>query len=226
MKNFLSIFILILLLGIMVLYIIFRGMMAENTADFVPTEPAATSSEAAVETTTSSSGDTLVPTEEPSPADVARAEANAESMASLAAGEVVRCTFTSEQFGQLSEGILYSDGERIRVDSSLTTDGTIYQSGVIELPAETYVWNESAEGTMAFVVPSDAPESPMAMNSDTEERFGIDPAMFLEAQDATYTCDPWVVDESVFVAPSTIDFTTQADMMQSMDDTARALEAE
>ena len=135
-------------------------------------------------------------------------------LALLAAGEALECTFTfMAEAGESGEGVGYFAGEQMRVDSTYVIDGQTYLSYYIYSDERMYTWGEMPEGDFAITMPT-----------DYDERMGGESTEWSEAADTPvdiddevmYDCQPWSVDASVFVPPTSVQFMDMDAMMQGM----------
>lgn len=141
-------------------------------------------------------------------------EGTATFAALIESGGSYRCTFTSNADGVKSSGDLYTDGERFRVTAETTVEGEVVMSDMINNGATTYVWSETAEGTMGMMMANDLSETiPTGVEMYPGDTTGVD-----MEQDVSYNCEAWTGNESFFTPPSNVEFVDMQAMMQGMQD--------
>lgn len=134
----------------------------------------------------------------------------------LSLGRNITCDYTyQDEDGNTGSGTGYFAGERMRVDSVMTTveDGAVYNSHVINDTETMYTWTETAEGTFAVMMPvTEVEETGSVTYEGADENLGE----FSAEQEVTYDCNAWSVDASVFVPPADVEFTDMGAMMENM----------
>jgi hypothetical protein len=181
--------------------VVVGGVWYITTTD-TPTEEASTSTDA--ERATETAPDTVEP-------ETLSGFGSLKNILGL--GDTIRCEFRSTFEGQTSEGVFYTDGERFRVDSTVTSpeSGTI-TSNMINDGIYTYTWGQSPQGAMAIKMAT--PEESDPMDWATEDWEANEESYVDFEQEVEYDCDRWNVDTSVFVPPSDVEFVDMEAMMQ------------
>lgn len=114
-------------------------------------------------------------------------------------GGAYTCTVNQTINNEVSKGIMYFDGTRVRSEVTVNMQGQTMTMNFLVLDDYTYTWN-SMMPTMGFkmknnpeasATPTATPNAPVAWNAD---------------QIGDYSCDKWTIDESKFVVPSTVKF--------------------
>lgn len=113
----------------------------------------------------------------------------------IALGKNITCTFSQNESGATVEGTVYvaAQGERIRGDFAITSQGESMQASLIRRDGINYTWGETPFGPFASKVNVDEPSS--------KDNQGVD---FDESID--YRCSSWRVDSSKFDLPSGVNF--------------------
>lgn len=115
----------------------------------------------------------------------------------VARNQSVKCTFTHSTEINSSSGTVFVSGGKVRGDFDITVPqtGTNLKAFMIADGKDTYVWSSILP--QGFKMPiSDA-----KMQSSGQPANGIDYNQSLD-----YECEPWSVDESVFITPTDISF--------------------
>ncbi len=128
-------------------------------------------------------------------------------------GDNIRCEFKSTFEGQTSEGTMYTDGERFRLESTMEGPGIgVMTSNMINDGSYSYTWGSSLNGSMAIKVAN--PEDEVGIDNDFGHIDDSEESYFDFDQQMEYDCDRWGVDDSVFIPPSGIEFMDMEAMMQ------------
>ena len=129
-------------------------------------------------------------------------------------GQTFTCEYRfSDNEGNAGSGTGYFDGERLRVDSSMTTDGERFNSSMINDGTFIYTWTTGGteQFAMKMRVPEDTGEPMDYTGPEEDSRSHVD-----MDQEVEYDCDRWRVDPSVFVPPTNVDFMDMEAMMNEM----------
>lgn len=130
-------------------------------------------------------------------------------------GKSIRCTYMYEDDSTgTSEGISYFDGDRMRIDSTVTQNGKTFESHMINNQEYMWSWSTSNEGDFAFMMPAE--EGKTTYDSFNNESPQANASIESLNETVTYDCSAWNVDESVFTAPENIKFVNIGEMMGGM----------
>ena len=123
----------------------------------------------------------------------------------LALGTSQKCTFLSDVDGQQSEGVVYVSGGKVRGDfaSRVSANGSLVMSHMIIEGNTMKMWQDGESMGMVMSVPQ---------GGDVPQQTGEKSLSYDEKVD--YSCSPWIVDGSVFVAPTNVMFHSMDEMMQ------------
>jgi hypothetical protein len=128
----------------------------------------------------------------------------------FARGQALQCDFTAEDEAGRTTGTFYTDGERFSTNARHTYEGVTTETQAIYDTDFMYVWGEGPDGEMAVKLPTpDVNEMEGEVGDDSASREFID----LDEQ-VSYDCQPWRVDQSLFVPPADREFEDLAAMMQ------------
>jgi hypothetical protein len=155
-------------------------------------------------------------------------------------GGNVQCTFTStvDYDGQVavSNGVIYSAGDRLRVDSvnEITVDGNVLDPvdvATVIIEDEVYVWFESVPGNVigskvelnGETAIDDQDTESLSMTAEQERQIA------LLNQEIDYECEDWDVDERWFELPVGVEFNDPETMieqnMAELEDLMQQMEA-
>lgn len=128
-------------------------------------------------------------------------------------GENISCTFTSTTEGVISEGVFYFSDGKYRVEAKTTANGVTFDSNMIGLEEQSYIWGSSPDGDMALIIANDATELDESIYdfADMQEGSAIDLDAGVE-----YDCDPWRPEAATFLPPSDIEFMDMQAMLQDI----------
>ena len=123
----------------------------------------------------------------------------------LALGTSQKCTFASNVEGQQSEGTVYISGGKVRGDfaSRVSANGALVMSHMIIEGNTMKMWQDGESMGMVMTIPQ---------GGDVPQQTGEKSLSYDEKVD--YQCAPWIIDGSVFVAPTTVMFHSMDQMMQ------------
>jgi hypothetical protein len=141
--------------------------------------------------------------------DAARTSENADSsdnrqtsLAALAQSDrPQKCTFSTVTDGFTVTGTSYMDGQgKYRVDySSRDSSQTYTGHNIFDANATIYMWQDGQAQGFKYDVQSSA---------TAQQAAGLDPNVQTD-----YDCESWSVDNAMFVPPSSVTFTSFADLM-------------
>ncbi|MCA9365866.1 hypothetical protein KC723_03140 [Candidatus Kaiserbacteria bacterium] len=134
------------------------------------------------------------------------------SLASLIGlGQNITCDYSFSDEGNSGSGTGYFAKDKMRVDSTMQTDGQTYDSHMINDGEYTYVWTTTSDQPFAMKMPVEEFEqdSPLIEEDSQQTQVSMD-------QQVEYDCNSWSVDQSVFVPPADIEFTDMEAMMKQM----------
>ena len=103
-----------------------------------------------------------------------------------------QCSFNQSDGGESSAGIVYIADGNVRGDFSANVNGEQIISHVIVQGENSYVWSKDNQGVKMSFANLTADES-QASSGEVN-------------QNATYSCQSWDPDQSVFVPPSDVEF--------------------
>lgn len=119
-------------------------------------------------------------------------------------GQNYTCTFdTADDSGSKTAGLVFvsSGGDKLSGEFEFSqVDGTTQTTNVIRDGQYNYLWSEDAtQGMKTKIEPGD----PLLGDAfeDSKKTAGID-----ETDPVDFNCQPWVVDNSKFVPPTTVEF--------------------
>lgn len=135
----------------------------------------------------------------------------------LGLGQNITCDYSFSDEVGAGTGTGYFAGERMRVDSTMTTNDGVFDSHMINDGDFIYTWTSTSEGDFAVKIPIPE-ESADVDDSDYSYMDGDESGQFDVDQQVEYDCDRWSVDGSVFVPPVDIEFMDMSAMMQGMFD--------
>ncbi|MFA7286295.1 MAG: hypothetical protein WC052_01350 [Patescibacteria group bacterium] len=113
----------------------------------------------------------------------------------LASGQPQRCQFIDSTDPFKTQGTVFINGGKVRGDLMSTRDSKIMKFHMIGDMETNYVWVEGMTTGAKSTVKSSS-----AVPGDDKWQ-GID-----NDKEADYRCDPWIVDSSLFVLPTNIEF--------------------
>src|SRR3990167_280491 len=119
----------------------------------------------------------------------------------FARGANLQCTFKYDDESNMTDGIVYLSGKKMRGEFSLTqNDGKIMKSHVIRDDVYGYTWLDGQkQGTKIKI------ETSEEITKDQEDE--KDGELFaLDNKDVDYDCKPWIVNKSMFTPPSDVQF--------------------
>lgn len=122
-------------------------------------------------------------------------QAQEQSLRELAMTETPqKCTFTSAQNAQ---GTVYVANGKVRADFSAEVNGNAMMGHSVVMDNMSYVWMDGmSQGYKnSFEVQSTSSVETQSQGLNPDER-------------VSYSCEPWSVDESLFVIPTSIEFMT------------------
>jgi hypothetical protein len=122
----------------------------------------------------------------------------------LALGKPIACSYTQNEVGAklTGSGTVYLDGlNRFRIDALQNRDGQEFQSNLIYTETLMHMWVTGQGRTFATTLPVERPITTL----DETNKAALNTTMVYE--NVIYTCNAWVVDESVFTPPTDIAFT-------------------
>lgn len=112
------------------------------------------------------------------------------------------CSYSYENSDgvEIGSGTAYFDGARMRINATLSNDGTIFETHSINDGVSVYTW---------AVTPLGAYGSVMAASAATNYIAGSGSTSADEVSRAvTFSCEPWTVSEVVFAPPSEVSFSS------------------
>lgn len=122
-----------------------------------------------------------------------------------------KCTMTEN--GKVV-GVIYVDGERVRMDGS---DGQAGMSSMINDGEWIYMWDTATKSGMKM---KNEDTEEMVAESEGEVEVDVDEEMTPEGIGEAvydYSCGKWKVDESVFVPPTDVEFQDMDAMLKQME---------
>jgi len=127
----------------------------------------------------------------------------------------IRCEYRSEDGDMVSEGAVYIDGEnkQYRMTGTQQSGATTETFGMIIDQGVMYSWGAGSEG--ASGIRMTLPEEGAAPTLPSEVSARSHSSMMIE-QGTQYDCEPWQVDESVFMPPADVEFTDMDEMRERM----------
>jgi hypothetical protein len=128
----------------------------------------------------------------------------------------MKCEFTDEQNGTMSEGTFYFDykNERFRVDVKSIIDGEQFVTHMVNDGEKIYSWGTSMEkGIIMSADMNDFSDMSPFNNEGLEEdsTIGVD-------EDVEYNCKNWKANKSTFIPDASVEFVDMQAMMQEMLD--------
>lgn len=119
-------------------------------------------------------------------------------------GDPLQCDWELNYDGpaELTRGKFYTDGINGRSEASYEHDGQTYQALAIITEDRTYHWSLPASGDIEGISDQRAAYEAREPKYDTFET-SVDVDF---NADYIFTCEPWAVDESVFVPPGDMKF--------------------
>lgn len=122
--------------------------------------------------------------------------------------ESLTCTFSSEEEGMASDGVIYVAGGRMRGDFTSTYDGVTTMSHMMVSDSTSYFWNEGETEGMMMAWSEEDEEELEAMMEEGEEAVEEEEigGPFDADADVDYKCDSWNVDETMFTLPEGVEF--------------------
>jgi len=111
-----------------------------------------------------------------------------------------RCTFTQTVSGVESSGIVHMSGDRVqgKFSSEVVALGASIESNMLHLDGWVYSWSSMSDQGFKSA-------SSLDLTSEKEdlitEAFAVPEGVELE-----YHCEPWQVDQSIFILPISINF--------------------
>ncbi len=130
----------------------------------------------------------------------------------LKLGRNITCTFdTRDDSGNETKGTVYISGEKMRGTFQLSqVDGTQMDADVLQDGEYNYFWSpQQPQGTKLKIAELENDEV------DTPDKKS--PADFSD-DEFDYSCQPWVVNSSIFTPPSTVQFVDITSNVQQIDD--------
>lgn len=126
---------------------------------------------------------------------------NTESESSLknllASGKSQKCTFSMDESGATSTGTFYVSNGKSRGDISSTVAGKVTTTHMIYDNNSSYVWmNDSTTGFKMAINKDD-----VAASQQNAQAQGVDPN-----KNYKFSCSGWTADNSMFQAPSNVEF--------------------
>jgi hypothetical protein len=129
------------------------------------------------------------------PTKATAAEAKGTIKSLLTSGVPQSCTFTSEKQASTSGSVYIADG-KMRADFISTNEGQSINGHMIITSGYSYIWTDLVKrGMKVALTETQASGSANNQGMDVNQTVG-------------YTCKPWSVDESKFILPTDIPFTT------------------
>lgn len=126
-------------------------------------------------------------------------------------GKNITCEYTYSDESSKGSGVGFFAGDRMRMDSEITTNGMTFESHMINDGENLYTWSETAEGTFAIITPVSDAEIETNFDDSNFPQTNTDVDAF--ENDVTYTCKPWGGDRSRFTPPTDIEFVDMTKMM-------------
>lgn len=128
-------------------------------------------------------------------------------------GQSITCDYSfSDDEGNSGSGTGYFANDKMRVDSTMQSEGQTFDSHMINDGEFTYVWTTSAEQSFAMKMPVEEFEqddAPMVEEDHQQAQVSMD-------QEVEYDCDRWTADSLMFVPPADVEFTDMEAMMKQM----------
>lgn len=123
----------------------------------------------------------------------------------LALGVSQQCAFTDDT----ANGTVYVSGSMIRSDFTIVSDDKSMTAHTIVRDNTSYFWtDDSTTGFKAAM--NEVPHGSATASFDaTTQSLDVD-------KKGDYSCSPWVVDDSMFTAPSTVVFNDYSQMLQGI----------
>lgn len=120
-------------------------------------------------------------------------------------GSALACDWKLNYDGlaEITEGKFYTDGTNGRSEASYEYDGTTYQALAIINEDRTYHWSSPSRSDNVQGI-----SDQRAAYEAREPKYDLlETSVDVDFNaDYTFTCHPWTVDESVFVAPGDLQF--------------------
>lgn len=143
----------------------------------------------------------------------------------LSIGQDYTCTYSRvDTNGATQDGTVYvaASGDKMKGEFTINVNGEEpKQSFVIRDGEYTYVWSDYFEGGYKTKIESDT----NSLFSTDEEATSNMSAGVSEDNTYNFDCEPWTVDDSMFVPPSKIEFTDiNAQMEELMEQTNSAIQ--
>lgn len=136
----------------------------------------------------------------------------------LKLGKNFECTFdTTDEAGNNTEGTVYVTGNRMRGHFMMSQpDGTIFEGNTIQNGEYGYTWFEGQnQGTKLKL---EEPEGDAMEKDDTSADFTDDTV--------DYKCKTWLVDNSMFVPPTDIEFQDITASVQEIEEVMQEVTGE
>lgn len=124
-------------------------------------------------------------------------------------GVAQKCTFSNTSETPAVQGVTYISSGKVRGDfSTAIADKTITSHMIVE-GNTNYMWTDEQKVGFKMTIDTDAAATPVPTGSAmSQQAFDMNKTM-------EYNCSPWVVDASLFVPPTNIEFSDFSDMLKS-----------
>ncbi len=124
-------------------------------------------------------------------------------------GVAQKCTFSNTSETPAVQGVTYISSGKVRGDfTTAIADKTITSHMIVE-GNTNYMWTDEQKIGFKMTMDTDAATTPMPTGSAmSQQAFDMNKTM-------EYNCSPWVVDASLFVPPTNIEFSDFSDMLKS-----------
>lgn len=121
-----------------------------------------------------------------------------------------KCTVEQNVAGAVTSGMVYMNAGKIKGTFASTVNGISVNTSFVLRDGFTYTW------TSAYPIGFKAPVSDMS--AESQEGVSTQGVYTWNAEDiGAYTCDPWMVDESVFTVPTNVQFMEPGNMGEMLN---------
>lgn len=121
-------------------------------------------------------------------------------------GKNVQCSFSYEQDGVNSQGVIYISGKKMRGEFVSAIQGANQDTSMIQNGEYSYIWGSAMPKGIKMKASGSAGDT-----VDTESKKYFDPDKALD-----YSCKPWSVDDGMFTPPADVTFEDLSAMMESL----------
>ena len=140
----------------------------------------------------------------------------------LAMNKKQKCEWEDEEGNR---GVVYTDGEKVRIDMSSANQPEQGQSSVINDTEWMYIWNSNSDQGQKY--PADEFEEQQFDQEETGEPEPVEEEIdTAETYDRDYemSCSNWKVDQSKFVPPESVTFEDMSVYLEQMEQQMNQME--